>query len=87
MLENEVKAQGIEALDKQRMFHLKRKGFSDKRLASLLMNFLIRITQSGFLQGVENQLNKLRKRLKYYKLGESCPKLFLYPNIGLLNTK
>ena len=36
MLENEVKAQGLEALDKPRMFHLKRKGFSDRRLASLL---------------------------------------------------
>ncbi|MDH3948725.1 MAG: carbamoyl-phosphate synthase large subunit, partial [Gammaproteobacteria bacterium] len=35
-LEDEVKAQGIEALDKQRMFLLKRKGFSDRRLASLL---------------------------------------------------
>ncbi len=35
-VENEVKAQGIEALDKPRMYHLKRKGFSDKRLASLL---------------------------------------------------
>ena len=35
-LENEVKAQGLEALDAKRMRILKRKGFADRRLAKLL---------------------------------------------------
>ncbi|HEB56815.1 MAG TPA: carbamoyl-phosphate synthase large subunit [Gammaproteobacteria bacterium] len=35
-LENEVREQGQDALDKRRMRKLKRKGFSDRRLASLL---------------------------------------------------
>ena len=35
-IENDVRAQGMKALDKQRMFFLKRKGFSDSRLANLL---------------------------------------------------
>ncbi|MDH5327857.1 MAG: carbamoyl-phosphate synthase large subunit [Gammaproteobacteria bacterium] len=35
-LEGEVKNAGIKSLDKQRMFQLKRKGFSDIRLAQLL---------------------------------------------------
>jgi carbamoyl-phosphate synthase large subunit len=35
-LENEVRDQGLELLDKDRLFLLKRKGFSDRRLAKLL---------------------------------------------------
>ena len=35
-LENEVREQGIKALDAKRLFKLKRKGFSDRRLAKLL---------------------------------------------------
>jgi carbamoyl-phosphate synthase large subunit len=34
--ENEVRAKGMTALTKERMFELKRKGFSDRRLAKLL---------------------------------------------------
>jgi carbamoyl-phosphate synthase large subunit len=36
LTENEVAQQGMAALDRQRMYSLKRKGFSDARLASLL---------------------------------------------------
>ena len=35
-LEQQVREQGMKALDKSRMFRLKRKGFSDRRLATLL---------------------------------------------------
>jgi carbamoyl-phosphate synthase large subunit len=35
-LESEVRSQGLEGLDKNRLFFLKRKGFSDRRLATLL---------------------------------------------------
>ncbi len=35
-LEQEVRAQGVEALDAERLRRLKRKGFSDRRLATLL---------------------------------------------------
>ena len=35
-IEEQVKAQGIDSLDKERIFSLKRKGFSDNRLAQLL---------------------------------------------------
>ncbi len=61
-LEAEVREQGVKGLDKQRMFRLKRKGFSDRRLAKLL----------GIKEG---ELRKLRHELKVrpvYKRVDTC---------------
>ena len=61
-LENEVREQGVAALDKQRLFRLKRKGFSDRRLATLL--------------GItEHEVRKLRHELNVrpvYKRVDTC---------------
>ncbi len=61
-IESEVREQGVTALTAQRMFALKRKGFSDRRLAKLIGNS-------------ETELRKLRHQLgirPVYKRVDTC---------------
>ncbi len=75
-IENEVREQGIKALDKARLYYLKRKGFSDHRLATLL--------------GVkEDALRALRHQLKVrpvYKRVDSCAAEFAAHTAYLYST-
>jgi len=76
LLEDEVRKQGISALDKQRLYFLKRKGFSDRRLADL----------SG---RKENELRALRHELglhPVYKRVDTCAAEFSTSTAYLYST-